>query len=152
IMIHDRFENIHLYNLGPVFQEAFDFIKGCNEETEEKKYSLSGEMFASIESYPTKTHDRAAFESHRKFIDIQFTIKGSEKIGYASIHELKVNKAYNEKADIIFYEKPEIFSSEVTNFEGYFTILFPEDAHMPGLQSKGHDRVKKGVVKVPVNR
>lgn len=151
-MIHDRFENFYLYNLGPVFEEALEFIKACNEETEEKKYSLSGEMFASIESYLTKGYDRAAFESHRKFIDIQFTIKGSEKIGFASIHELEINKPYNEKADIIFYQQPEIYSSEVTNFEGYFTILFPEDAHMPGLRTTKHDRVKKGVVKVPVNR
>lgn len=151
-MIHDRLENYHLYNLGPTFREAFDFIKSVTVDTEEKKYQLSGEMFASIESYPTKTHNRAAFESHQKYIDIQFTIKGAEKIGYASIKDLKVNKPYNEKADIIFYESPELFLSEVTNFEGYFTILYPEDAHMPGLLVDGFDHVKKGVVKVPMDK
>jgi YhcH/YjgK/YiaL family protein len=150
-MIHDRLENYHIYKLGAVFEEAFAFIRGCDESTEEGKYPLSGEMFASIESYPTKTHNRAAFESHQNFIDIQFTIKGAEKIGYASSKELKVNKPYNEKADVIFYDSPEIFHSEVTNLEGYFTLLYPDDAHMPGLQVPGFDHVKKGVVKVPVS-
>lgn len=149
-MIHDKISNHHLYKLGPAWEKAFSFIKDVNESTEERRHELEDGMYANIESYPTKTSDKAIFESHRIYIDIQFTISGSEKIGFSSIENLKIKKNYNEKSDVIFYDHPDETFSEVTNYEGYFTVLFPEDGHMPGLKSSAHERVKKGVVKVPV--
>lgn len=149
-MIHDKISNFKLYKFGESWEEAFEFIKSVNEQTEERRHELADGMFANIESYPTKSLEKAIFESHREYIDIQFTIIGSEKIGYASINDLTVKKPYNEKSDVIFYEHPQEIFSEVTNHEGYFTLLFPEDAHMPGLRTSLDERVKKGVVKVPV--
>lgn len=149
-MIHDKVSNFRLYKFGDAWEQAFEFIQSVSEQTEERRHELANGMYANIESYPTKTLEKAIFESHREFIDIQFTIQGAEKIGFASIHDLEVKKAYNEKSDVIFYNHPKEIFSEVTNHEGYFTVLFPEDAHMPGLQLGSQQKIKKGVVKVPI--
>lgn len=150
-MIHDRIENYKLYQYGAPWEEAFEFIKKANSETQEGRYELSNGMYVSIESYETKEFDRAIFESHRKYIDIQWTISGAEAIGYSFINDLKVKIPYNEKADILFYENPEAVDYRVANYEGRFTLLFPEDAHMPKLNVQGFEKVKKGVVKIPVS-
>ena len=35
--------------------------------------------------------------------------------------------------------------------EGYFTLLFPQDAHMPNIMVDKPEKVKKGVVKIAVD-
>ena len=46
--------------------------------------------------------DRAIFESHQKYVDIQWTISGAEGIGYLVSSELESKISYNEKSDVEF--------------------------------------------------
>lgn len=150
-MIFDRVENYKTYNLGKYWDSAFEFIQAQNINSEEKRYELENGMYVSIESYATKPTSKALFETHREYVDIQFTISGGETIYWHDASKLKIKKEYNESRDVSFYESPEIFNLGLQNIPDYFCVFWPADAHMPQVELAGEQRVKKGVVKVPVN-
>ncbi|MFH7321500.1 YhcH/YjgK/YiaL family protein [Desulfurivibrio sp. D14AmB] len=51
--------------------------------------------------------------------------------------------------DRTFYYRPGIASARVSNFPGFFTVLYPDDAHMPKLMTAGKpELVRKVVVKL----
>ena len=149
-MIHDKINNSSIYPLGPHWKKAFDFIATVDADTEEKRYELEDGMYASIESYATRPIEKAIFESHQKFVDIQWTIVGAEGILVTPTSELQIQKEYNTDRDVAFYQTPEIWLNTIKNYPGVFSVFWPDDAHMPKVCVDSIDRVKKGVVKIPV--
>ena len=78
-------------------------------------------------------------------IDIQYIVKGSEKMGYANIDSLKTTIEYNDEKDILFGTAE---GDLLTVSEGMFALFTPEDAHMPGLCIDSPQAIKKVVVKI----
>ena len=149
-MIYDKVENYKNYKLGKAWDEALSFISGLTEESEERRYELSSGMFAIVMAYPTISPKTAVLESHLKYIDIQATITGAEGIEWFATEDLSVKEPYDLERDVIFYDYPENAPAYTSNIPGYFTLLFPSDAHMPQLDIKNIGKVKKVVVKIPV--
>jgi|GEM_PF-1320720 len=94
----------------------------------------------------TKKEDRV-IESHRKHIDIQVMMEGMEYLGYAEKNSLQ-SLGYHEEHDF------ESWAGSLTFLpfhKDFFAVLFPQDAHMPGVEGPGStSTVKKMVVKVPL--
>lgn len=112
------------------------------------KYPIDGDnAFASITETPSKEFDKTTWESHRKYIDLQYVIKGKEKIGVAPVLTATVIKPYNEKADAANYTaNGQFYIAE----PGTFYLFFPQDAHRPTIKVDGYDVVKKLVIKIKV--
>lgn len=149
-MIVDRLENAHLYaGLSEKIEKAFEILNDKSlAEKEDGRYEVHGDnLFYIVQRYQTKTIDKAGFEAHRKYIDIQVLLQGRETIGYAPTDELTVNIPYKE--DVLFYETPENYT-EIKLSKGMFAIFYPSDAHMPSCQLDGPSSVHKVVVKVKV--
>lgn len=149
-MIHDKIDNFKNYPYGKIWLQAFQFIIATDKDSEEKRYELNDGMYASIECYKTKSIESAVFESHRKYVDIQWTINGAESFHIEDILELQVSKEYDSERDICFYKTPSLLKVEIKQFPRNFSVFWPNDAHMPQLYVDGFKKVKKGVVKVPV--
>jgi len=103
-------------------------------------------VIVNVMSYATKTLPEAAFEAHRKYIDIQILIRGEERCYYAPLDTLVASGSFNEEKDIGFYEGKEggSFPLKPDNF----AIFFPHDAHMPSCDLIGKSEVRKVVVKI----
>jgi YhcH/YjgK/YiaL family protein len=149
-MILDNMMNCKKYEaLNRNFEKAFEFLKREDLGTlPVGKYEIHGEnVFAMVQEYETKDLENAKYEAHRKYIDIQYLIEGTENMGYAAIDKLEVFSPYSEENDFMLLTgKPRLILLN----EGEFFILFPEDAHMPGVFYKERRKVKKVVVKVMV--
>lgn len=149
-MILDNIENYKKYeDLNKNFQKAFEFLKREDLGTlEVGKYEIHGKnVFAMVQEYETKDLENAKYEAHRKYIDIQYLIEGSENMGYESLDKLQVSSLYSEENDFMLLTgEPRLILFK----EREFFILFPEDAHMPGIFQKEKSKVKKVVVKVIV--
>jgi YhcH/YjgK/YiaL family protein len=94
---------------------------------------------------PTKDLDSTKFESHRKYIDVQYVIDGEEKIAVEPVEGATVTVPYDDAKDIAHY------SGEGTTYTatpGTFFIFFPADAHRPGITPGGNQPDKKLVIKV----
>ncbi|MCU0858027.1 MAG: YhcH/YjgK/YiaL family protein [Pontiellaceae bacterium] len=148
-MILDSIQNHRLYPLGPLWQKAFDFLKTAAPEMENKKYILQGaDLFAGIDTYSTKIRDTAKLETHRKYVDIQVLLSGTEMIEIFPKKELTVSEPYNPEKDAEFYVKPSVPPAKIVLKPGHFVVFFPDDAHMPCLMAgNSPEPVKKIVIK-----
>lgn len=150
-MIHDRLENWRLYFSSSPWTTAFKYLQSLSAETPlADKILLEGEkMYASIMSYQTCRAGESVLETHDKHIDIQMSLSGVESIEWFDRKTLQEKTTYNLDRDFTLYHRPETPCLRLNNFPGYFTVLFPGDAHMPMLNVFNEsDLVKKVVVKV----
>ncbi len=152
-MIIDKLTNWNLYQSGPACKLAFDFLNALTPEAEEKKYILQGDdIFAIVMSYETKSPELALLETHRKYVDIQAVLSGGERFECFSKDELVVDVPYDETRDAEFYKRTAPGPVSINALPGTFIMLFPQDAHMPGLMiDEKAERVKKVVVKIKVD-
>ncbi len=152
-MIADSIQNSSRYPFGPEWNAAFEFLKTLTPETKTGKRLIQGnDLFAGIDSYNTKLRADAKLETHRKYVDIQVLLSGTEVIEIFPKQELTVSEPYNPDRDVEFYQKPEQTNARVTLVPGQFLVFFPDDAHMPCLMTGSTPTpVKKGVIKIAVN-
>lgn len=155
-MIFDHLENWKHLQLksSEALEQAFELVSQLTPDSEIGEYPLQGEsMFARVLEYETKPAQEAICESHRKYVDLQATLKGSEDIEWYYAPDLKVEKPYDEAKDATFYTKGVQPILRLTNTPGFFTLLFPSDAHSPGITSIESEglQVKKVVVKIHVD-
>ncbi len=149
-MIVDHIKNHAKYmNLPKRILQAIEYI-GSTDFTfvESGQYELDGKNLVSMVSrYKTRLPEQAVWESHRKYIDVQFIAGGEEKFGYIPLANAPAVKTpYNSEKDVIFYEPgTETFAAPM----GTFMIFYPEDIHAPGL-AVGTPPTPSEVVKVVV--
>lgn len=150
-MIVDRIENLKLYY--PVLEglkEASEFVeKFYKEPLADGRYDIvdGDKIFASAATYMTKSREGAQFESHRKYVDLQAVISGTEIISWAPVEGLKTeSESFSTGGDIAFYTGETVMDARLP--AGYFALLFPDDAHMPCILDKESSEVTKVVVKI----
>lgn len=109
-------------------------------------YSIEGKKaYASITLAPSKAPDVAKWESHRKYIDLQYIIRGAEKIEVAPVTSATVTEPYDEKKDSAHYTAN---GKYYTATPAEFYLFFPSEAHRPNIKVDGFDVVKKLVIKI----
>lgn len=148
-MIKDNLLNAKIYyNLSQNIQEGLQWLVNTDlKNLSDGRYEVDGEkIFASIQTYETK--EDAKYEAHRKYIDIQYLVSGTEQIGVTDIKNCNTCIEYNLEKDIEFFDmnKDELF---IKLESCDFLILYPHDAHKPSISvNKEKSLVKKVVVKV----
>lgn len=151
-MIADLLSNSHLYNkISARIAKGFEYLKNTDFATVSPgKYEIDGtNIFASIAEYNTKDISEGKYEAHKQYIDIQYIVKGEERLYFTPISETSELIAYNSEKDV------EFVTAEGGNYivapAGTFLIFFPNDAHMPNITNNAQSAVKKVVVKVKVD-
>lgn len=138
------------YHLNKIYwDKAFAFLKNTDlQKLAVGRQVIDGDnVYAIIQEAPTKDYDKTAFESHLNYIDLQYVVTGEEKMGRTSVDSVKVDKPYNEKADIAFYTgEGRIFTVE----QNSFLLFFPGEAHRPNITPGGNKVVRKIVIKIKV--
>ena len=150
-MITDYAENLHLYKeLNEYADMILNFIKRQQEENlPDGRYDLEKGVFASVQSYTTRTAEGAQMESHKQYCDLQYIVKGKEKIYWASLKKLMVAEDRTPDADIIFYQSGPWQGYTILE-SGMFGFYAPQDGHMPGIAAQEPAPAAKIVFKIPV--
>jgi YhcH/YjgK/YiaL family protein len=136
------------YHLNKTYwDKAFAFLKDTDLQTlTVGRHIIDGDnVFAIVQEAPTKDYDKTAFESHLNYIDLQYVIRGEEMMGRTAVDSVKVDKPYNEKADIAYYTGD---GKVYTVKENGFLLFFPGEAHRPNITPGGNKVVKKIVIKI----
>ena len=149
-MIYDTLNNIAFYKgLSPDIYEGLKFLQQVNPDIAVGTYQLTPNVKAIVSEYTTKEVNENGYEAHRQNIDIQYLLKGKEKIACLPVEELSETKPYSEKTDVAFFNAVSDFSPSIFDLRsGYFAIFFPQDGHMPQLSNNKPEKVKKVVIKV----
>lgn len=136
------------YHLHQAYWDmAFAFLKTQDlNNIARGRHPIDGEnVYASVTMDSTKNFDKTNWESHRKYIDIQYVISGEEKIGVYPVAKATVTREYEDKRDAANYSAD---GKLYTASPGTFFIFFPSDAHRPNITPGGNLPDKKIVVKV----
>jgi YhcH/YjgK/YiaL family protein len=149
-MIIDKMEHFQDYHFGPAWKLAFEFLNTLTPDSDDKKYPIQGDdIFAIVMSYKTFSPDKALFEAHREYIDIQMVLVGAEGFECGFCDDLTVDTPYDNSTDIAFFKRSVPGQTRVDVSPGTFVMLYPHDAHMPGLMIGNEEKViKKVVVKI----
>lgn len=147
-MILDTLVNSSRYvSMHPTFGQAFDWLKSARlTDLPAGRQEIDGaRLYVTVIREPGRGQAAAKFETHRKYIDIQYLVSGSDLIGWAHLEPGLKSLGYEAGRDLEFYEaKPTLWVPVPT---GTFAVFFPEDAHAP---MAGTDAMLKVVVKVAV--
>lgn len=112
-------------------------------------YPLGQGVTANVQSYATDPAQEKRFETHDRFIDIQYIVSGEELFGVADRDTLTPDTPYDAEKDIAFYKTP-AHQTDLYLRAGSFAVVTPEEGHQPGRAAGAASQVKKVVVKVPV--
>lgn len=110
------------------------------------RYDVNDYFYYTVQDYNSFLDGEARYESHRKYIDIQWIVRGEERLFVTNRRNLKACTEYDANKDVIYYNKTNQQSSLILK-AGSCAILFPDDAHMPGSVF-GRTRILKIVGKV----
>ena len=153
-MVLDTLARCHRYTpLHPAFARAFEFLTRADwaelvsGAARAERHDIDGDrLYVSIDRTEGRGRDGARLEAHRRYIDIQLTIEGSEEIGWKSLGDCaQPAGTFDAVKDIVFFsDRPE---SWVSLPAGHFAIFFPDDAHAP---LGGRGTVKKAIIKIAV--
>lgn len=145
-----------------VFQIIFDYFSKCISSNSQEykrinnlplgafeRYYLTDDIFAIEQVFQTKHRDDCFFESHKKYIDMQLVLSGSEQMEYTDITKLDVNEEYNEELDVIKYHMTDNSAKLLLQSED-LAIFFIEDGHVGMPKFVHKEIVKKTVIKLPI--
>ncbi|MDB5337809.1 MAG: tabA [Planctomycetaceae bacterium] len=149
-MILDQLVRADLYAaIHPGFASAFEFLRTANlSEMSAGRHEIDGDrMYVVINRMPGRGREGAKFEVHRKYIDIQFGISGTDEMAWLALPDCTQPIApFEVEKDMGFFK--DAAETWVVVPPGSFAIFFPQDVHAP-LGGKGD--LVKAVVKVAVD-
>jgi biofilm protein TabA len=149
-MLIDQIRQANRYTcLSPDIAKALNYLEETRfAEAALGRVALAGDrLFALVQDYETQPREQGVWEAHRRYVDVQFVVSGAELIGYAPVERLTVTEPYAAAKDLARFAGAGDF---LTVEAGTFVILYPHDAHMPGIACREPARVRKVVVKVAI--
>ena len=174
-MILDRLDTSDRYHgLGPRFAAGFAYLRGTElASLADGRYAVEGDdVVAVVQTYQTRPLELGRWEAHRNHADIQYIVRGVERMGVAPQARMAVQPPYDPDKDTEFYLPGDGAlprskrgatggvggggvgaaagpGAQFCRVEaGGFTVFLPHDIHMPNLQIDGPAEVKKVVIKV----
>lgn len=145
------------------FDKAFLYIQKLQDKNSAEYKSLSNiklnecnkieldvNCFVLEQAYISKNKEDCFFESHKKYIDIQYVFEGEEIMEVEKLSNLQVTTTYKEDLDYAKYSQSK-YSSVLKIRENELAIFYPQDAHMPCIKINENEKVIKAVFKISVN-
>ena len=148
-MVIDKLMNSNQYeSLHPGVVKAFGYLRGDLGRTlPAGRYDIDGdEVYAMVQEYETEPEGNRQWESHRKYLDVQYVISGREAMLYAPVGSLVERGGYLDEKDFQGYQDGP--GTALRCEEGTFVLFWPQDIHKPCCRLDGSVSVKKIVVKV----
>lgn len=129
---------------------ALEYLKNTDlNKLELGRHDINDWLYVNVQEYETKDVSLCRYESHRKYVDIQYMINGLEAIEVADVkgQDLAVSTEYNEEQDVSFWLN-KLMQMKVVLTNNSYVILYPQNAHKPCIAVNKPVKVKKLVAKV----
>lgn len=140
----------HLAPDHPCFTRAFDWLASLPPDAPSGKVELGEGLVGGIDRYRTAPTGEKAWEAHRLHGDIQMLLAGEELLGVGALQGLTITRPYDLAKDTEKYGPHPSPGPALRLAPGRFAILYPGEAHQPGVMTEaGPCDVVKVVVKFP---
>jgi biofilm protein TabA len=148
-MILDTLKNLeHYATLHPLFPRVIAFLRSTDLSTLTPGIHpiIDKQLFVIVEEAQGRSRDEAKLECHRRYIDIQLVLEGTDEMGWKPLAGCQQPVSdYNEERDIRFFN--DIADSWISTPANAFCIFFPQDAHAPLV---GTGKIRKLIFKIAV--
>ena len=129
--INDKLQNS---SLAKDIQFCIDYA----EKNREKILSLENGSYdvgynrikMNVGKYFTKKENDKFWESHKRYLDVQIMIDGSERVAINNIRNMR-QKSFDSERDLVILEGNKLFDIVIEN--GDVLVFFPNDVHKPEL-------------------
>jgi len=132
-MILDTLERAEDYAaLNPLFAEAFRRLRELRTRRDLPvgRLELDGDrLYAVVVRGNGRAPADAPLETHRRYIDIQYTLAGADRIGWRAARDCARGRGFVAEKDCELYDDAPSAWLDVP--AGQFAIFFPADAHAP---------------------
>ena len=150
-MILDNIRNIEIYKgISENIYAGLKYLQNVDPEIEIGTYVINDHVKALVMEYETIEVFERGYEAHKHVIDIQFPIRGLERVKWSPIIGMNVNIPYDSEYDRTFYKDPLPQGTHVDIGNGIFAIMFPEDGHSPQHYVDKPELIKKITIKVSI--
>lgn len=134
---------------NPYFSAAFTALAELSF-TRGRQSVRGDDVFIIGLEYDTHPTDGALMEAHRTYIDVMWMVSGQEQMAVCPVEQMmQLTQPYDAAGDAALGQVP-AGCSMIRMEPGTVCILFPEDAHAPGLDVCGTSHVQKLIAKVRV--
>lgn len=150
-MIVDCLKNLEIYK--GISEDIYDgllFLSNTTADIEVGIYIINANTKAIVSEYLTLETFERGYEAHMHVIDIQYPIRGIERVKWSPIDEMCVNIPYDENKDRTFFINPSAQGAEVIIGNSIFAIMFPNDGHSPQHFVCESELIKKITIKVSI--
>ena len=149
-MLHGHLDEPGSYALltaHPVWNRVFQWLRALPADAALGHYEIQGEqIYVSIQEYSTLARHEARFESHERYVDLQYTLSGLEGIDWAPRGSLQAEGPFGN--DVQFWLPASEPVTTLCQLPRCFAVFYPSDAHRPKVRLGTQDRVRKLVVKI----
>ena len=146
-MIFDLIENLNEYiSLNPKIANG---LKELNEvEIDYNKLFDFDGGYLFFQEVTTNPIDEGTFEAHKKYMDIQIVLDGSEYVAWAPINQLVVEVEYNAEKDVVRLNGSPKEIMKINKGMAY--ICLPHDGHKALKHINQATKYKKAVIKIEI--
>jgi YhcH/YjgK/YiaL family protein len=145
-MIIDYIQNFGTYiSINKQLEDGFVFIETI-KDMPVGRYER-GNMYALVQEGGTNPIEAGIFESHRKYIDIQYLVEGKEILEWNNTINLDEIISYDESKDAAFYSGS---GKKVNLDKDMFYILFSHDGHKCCVHYDKQTTYRKVVLKLKI--
>jgi biofilm protein TabA len=149
-MIVDRLGNRSVdVHVPPRVRQALEYLRTTDMGAVPLgRHEIDGDrLFALVQEYQTRLPADCVWEAHRRYVDVQYIVRGAERMGHASIADTVPRVAYDEEKDVALFEPGTRF---VTLTAGMYAIFGPNDVHSPCVAAGDPQPVRKVVIKAAI--
>ncbi len=106
-------------------------------------------VFYTVMECDLVDQQKAVWEHHNRYIDIQWVLSGREKIDVLPVSQVKDWDPFNTERDATFSSDP-VKGTTLELYQDMFALFFPWDAHRCLMEAGEGKTVRKVVIKIPV--
>ena len=107
-----------------------------------RRTELDGESLSVTRfDVETSADEARLFEYHRKYLDVFVTVRGRERVDIAAPDAIAVSEQHGD-----YWGGSGVPEQSVLLMPGRFLVLFPGDAHRPGIAAAGESESISRVV------
>ena len=148
-MIFDNAKNAGLYAAFPWIAEALgNADRYSDPDLAIGPYPIRDGLRAVVNRYESAPFEEGRYENHRDWIDLQYIVSGEELIEVVPASRGTPVREYDPAADYEMYASDRSRASVLHMRPGDFAVLFPGEAHYPGLADGQPSNVHKIVIKI----
>lgn len=146
-VIVDLIENLDEYiSLNPKISNGLEKLNEV-EIDYNKRFAFDGGYLFFQEGI-TNPIDEGTFEAHKKYMDIQIVLGGSEYVAWTPINQLVVDVEYNPEKDVVRLNGSPKEIMKITKGMAY--ICLPHDGHKALKHVDKATKYNKAVMKIEI--